>query len=87
MDYTYRQYDETFPVILTLTCGDNTVFRAGQEGVKEIRQHYAIGDGDRWFYDVEYVDGRYLCVFVFDFKYVLFGHPAKEEGKEDHAIP
>lgn len=31
--------------------------------VKEITEHAAAGDGDKWYYDIHYKDGRVLRVF------------------------
>jgi len=35
----------------------------GVDGVKVITGHASQGEGDRWFYDIEYEDGKSLRVF------------------------
>lgn len=36
---------------------------AGKYGVKEIQQHSAQGDGDKWYYDVIFEDGKGFMIF------------------------
>jgi hypothetical protein len=83
MNYTNNNYEETFnlrhPHISVLTDNDGEVFRVGKENVREIRQHYAAGSGDCWFYDIEYEDGTYYRCF--NPAGVLFGHPLSLEGE------
>lgn len=38
----------------------------GVDGVMSIREHQAMGEGDRWFYDVEFEDGRIERIFNMD---------------------
>jgi len=33
------------------------VYNIGKNGVVDIIEHSAIGEGDRWFYDVNFEDG------------------------------
>lgn len=42
---------------------DNKSFVVGQGGAKEIREHEAQGEGDKWFYDVIYEDGNEIRLF------------------------
>ncbi|MEK6819537.1 MAG: hypothetical protein AABY10_06425 [Nanoarchaeota archaeon] len=35
----------------------------GKFGVKEIKQHSAGGEGDKWYYDVVFEGGRGLMIF------------------------
>lgn len=35
----------------------------GVGNVKAIHEHYAAGEGDKWFYDVEFEDGNIMRIF------------------------
>lgn len=37
--------------------------QVGINGVEDIQEHAAAGEGDRWFYDVYYDDGSVLRTF------------------------
>jgi len=37
--------------------------KVGVNGVTEIREHSAIGEGDRWFYDVHFESGAMERIF------------------------
>ena len=37
----------------------------GINGIKEIQEHSARGEGDKWFYDVIYNDGSIVRFFEF----------------------
>jgi hypothetical protein len=37
-----------------------------------IKEHYAAGEGDRWYYDIELINDKVLRVFVFNSMNVLF---------------
>lgn len=43
---------------------DNT-YTVGKNGVKEIFQHSAQGEGDKWFYDVK-IENETIRVFHFE---------------------
>jgi phage-related protein len=47
---------------------DNEYF-VGKNGVNEIMEHFAGGEGDRWFYDVVFDD---RVVRLFSFQQVVF---------------
>jgi hypothetical protein len=38
-------------------------YRVGSDGVSAIVEHRAQGDGDKWFYDVHFEDGRVERIF------------------------
>lgn len=38
-------------------------YEVGEEDVIEIVEHPAIGEGDRWFYDVKFEDGSMERIF------------------------
>ena len=50
----------------------------GMGGVKEISQHSAMGEGDKWYWEIVYEDGR--ITVVFDAK-VVEHTPDKQEVK------
>jgi hypothetical protein len=35
----------------------------GQKGVTEIKEHAAVGDGDKWFWDVHYENNQVERIF------------------------
>jgi len=37
--------------------------KVGQNGCKEIIEHPAQGEGDRWFFDIHYDNGEMMRVF------------------------
>ena len=37
--------------------------KVGKDGVKSISEHRAQCDGDKWYYDVEYDDGKVQTIF------------------------
>ena len=41
----------------------NKNYRVGSDGVSAIVEHRAQGDGDKWFYDVHFEDGRVERIF------------------------
>ena len=45
--------------------GMNQNYSVGKYGVKEIKEHTARGDGDKWFYDVLFEDGDIKRIFDF----------------------
>ena len=71
----YRNYDDhlsemnQYPTITHLTDSKEEVFKVGSQGVKEILEHKAQGEGDRWYYDVIYENNK--CYRCFDPKGVL----------------
>lgn len=38
-------------------------FEVGEDNVTEIKEHPAIGEGDKWFYDVIFEDGTIKRIF------------------------
>lgn len=38
-------------------------FKVGEQAVVLIEEHAAIGEGDKWFYDVHYESGRIDRIF------------------------
>lgn len=42
---------------------DWSIYTVGKGGVKEIQEHSAAGEGDKWFYDVFFDDGRMERIF------------------------
>lgn len=38
-------------------------YYVGSDGVIEIKEHQAQGEGDRWFYDVHYEKGQVRRIF------------------------
>lgn len=38
--------------IIKLITEDSTIFKVGEDGVLEIKEHRPMGEGDKWFYDV-----------------------------------
>jgi len=52
--------------------GDATFdeFRVGYRGVKSIHEHAAGGEGDKWYYDVLFDDGK--THRIFNPNYVVF---------------
>ena len=45
-----------------MTC----TFRLGDDNIKEIKEHAAQGEGDKWYYDVYFRDGTMTRLFNFD---------------------
>lgn len=43
--------------------GHPYIVNLGNGGVKEITEHPAAGEGDKWFYDIEYDSGEVFRVF------------------------
>jgi len=39
------------------------IYTVGTENIKIIHEHYAGGEGDKWFWMIEYEDGRLTDVF------------------------
>lgn len=39
-------------------CEEWNTAKVGEKGVTEIIEHPAMGEGDRWFYDIMYVDKK-----------------------------
>lgn len=57
-----RAFDHSDKVISGVTDSDSTFF-VGSEGVVEIKEHSAQGEGDRWFYDVHFQAGQVRRLF------------------------
>jgi hypothetical protein len=51
--------------------GNPVEYEVGRNCIS-ITEHYAAGEGDRWYYDVELVNERVLRIFVFGSMNVLF---------------
>lgn len=52
----------------------------GQRGITEITEHQAMGEGDKWFYDIHYENGEIHRVF--NPNSVVFADPSTEEKEE-----
>lgn len=64
-----RQIQSIFyPSVLSEIIGevDSLHVNNGQFGVKSITEHQPKGDGDRWYYDVEFHDGHLERIFTFN---------------------
>ena len=58
-------YDYTPPMCTTNegVPEDFKLAQVGIDGVEDIQEHTAAGEGDKWFYDVYYDDGSVLRTF------------------------
>lgn len=43
--------------------GNPQVITLKKNGVKEIKQHSAQGEGDKWYYEVVFEDNKMLMIF------------------------
>ena len=73
---TEKDYDHKDKIISSVTDAEGAYF-VGSDGVTEIREHQAQGEGDRWFYDVHYERG--LVRRIFAPAQVLFSPDTPEE--------
>ena len=46
--------------------GNPQEFTVGRNGIVEIKEHKAQGEGDKWFYDVIFEDGKIERLFSFN---------------------
>lgn len=57
-----REFDHGDKTIAYVT-SDHQLYTVGSLGVVAIKEHAARGEGDRWFYDVHYEDGKVIRIF------------------------
>lgn len=71
-----RDFDHKDKMISSVTDAEGGYF-VGSDGITEIKEHHAQGEGDRWFYDVHYQSG--LVRRIFQPVQVLFSPDTPEE--------
>jgi len=58
INYNWRQYSSS-----GYSDHEYNTYTVGKDKVIKILEHPAVGEGDRWFYDVHFEDGRMERIF------------------------
>lgn len=58
IDYNWRPVSDG-----EISGDDFELFQVGVNDVSEIEEHRAAGEGDKWFYDINFTDGRTERIF------------------------